>query len=83
MSGRAAHTALPRDMPALSLFANLDEAAVHAILTHQFRVSAALGYAAVVNNQYLIGVLYRREAVRNRDYHRYGQHHGQSPPEAR
>ena len=29
-------------------------------------------------NQYLIGVLYRREAVRNRDYHRYGQHHGQS-----
>ena len=45
------------DAPALGLLADLDEAPVHAVLPHQFRMRSALGDAAVVHHQDLIGIL--------------------------
>ena len=50
----------PRDAPALGPLADLDEAPVHAIALHQFAVRAALGDAAVVHREDLIGSRLRK-----------------------
>ncbi len=58
---------LSRDAPALGLLADLDKALVHAVLLHQLGMGTALGDAAVVHHQDLIGVLDGSQAMRNGD----------------
>ena len=45
------------DAPALRLLADGGEAAVKAVLLYQLRVGAALGDAAILHHQDLVGVL--------------------------